>query len=361
MIAFISDLHLGNIYANKKETEEHSYNALAKIEEKLLEYQPDLVLVGGDIFDKNKVSGKEIGVFIDFINKMNKNNIGVVSISGNHDGKYWLKESFDHAIPYILYKSGINPENGYEYYSFAGIYLKNSRDWKTLSMIEDKYDISIVGFSFYTKDRLPELYEYLSIIDREKSDYILLMHQSLKSLLPQDPAAIDLTIENYKYALFGHMHMKYYKDKIIVTPPPYSISLKEANTEKGFWLIDKKPVFVPIEDSRPFIKMAIDLDNPIEIKPNKNAILILDVYYRESQIDKLNLLKKTLSENFLYVKINPILKETSKIIVKKSENKEEIFKKYLKEDYDFFMELYEKFRDIKDPETIVQYLEFFYR
>ena len=103
-IAFASDFHLGNVYANKKQTEEHSYKALEKLKNKLIDYKPDLLIIGGDIFDQNKIDGKALDVFLSFVEELNANGIGIVTISGNHDGKYWLKENFDYSIPFMLYK-----------------------------------------------------------------------------------------------------------------------------------------------------------------------------------------------------------------------------------------------------------------
>ncbi len=348
------------------------------MKESIIREKPDLLIIGGDIFDENRVKNKALDAFIDFIYDLNENGIGVVTISGNHDGKYWKKHSFDYPMPFVLYKMREKLKKllggSFEYYSFVGYYTNpNSIDWRTANEIKEKYGIHIVGFSYAHKEEVSNLLANMLAVNNKLDNYIAVLHQSVKEIFPrEDVSAISLAelegnLSKAKYYLIGHMHMKYQKGKIFVSPSLYSLTKADSTQEKGFWIIDLDKgdfKFIPILDARKFIVKEIDLTKQKlsleDFESDKEAILILRVYYTKEQQEKVNYLKKLLAERFLLVKVEPVLVSDKsrllelKLKAKESLTKEEIIKNYLGKDYELFKLLFDKFRDA-DEDIIVKY------
>lgn len=366
-IAFASDFHLGNKYARVEKTREHGYLALEELKNKLLSINPDLLIIGGDIFDSPNVDTRSLFEFLKFIMELNANGIGVITISGNHDGKYWGKENFEYQAPFILYKiknylKRLGAEK-IEYYSYYGLYRnKNSVDWKTLKEIEDKYGLPIVGFSYRLADDVKNLLVEMQIINEQLRDYIVVMHQSIKEII-NEPAAIekrliDQLLSNAQFKLFGHMHKKHFEGNLLVAPSLYSLDYSESVIEKGFWLIeDKNYKFIPIDDKRKFIIAEVDLvkgDIP-KIQPDPDAILVVKAVLRPEQSEKLQSLINRWRQQFLYVNVkrDVVTNEAKELAVKakatrEKMNKEDILREYLGKDYMLFKYLYDKFKDANE-------------
>lgn len=83
-IAHISDLHLGKIVNGFSMVKEQEYilnEIIGIIEEKSIK----VVLISGDIFDKNIASIEGLCLYDNFVDTLYKKNISAYIISGNHD------------------------------------------------------------------------------------------------------------------------------------------------------------------------------------------------------------------------------------------------------------------------------------
>ena len=83
-IAHISDLHLGKTLHGFSLTEDQSF-ILQQIVKILIENKIEVLLVAGDVFDKNVASIEALRLLRKFLNELVNAKIKVLVISGNHD------------------------------------------------------------------------------------------------------------------------------------------------------------------------------------------------------------------------------------------------------------------------------------
>lgn len=86
-ILHTADLHLGKTIYGKSLLEDQKYfidNCFFKAIEEL---KPDAVIIAGDIFDRAVAPAAAIAVFDDLILRLNKLNIPLFAVTGNHDGE----------------------------------------------------------------------------------------------------------------------------------------------------------------------------------------------------------------------------------------------------------------------------------
>ena len=112
----LSDLHIGKQlhYYNLKENQRA---VLHQIVERAEEYQPDAILICGDIFDKSVPSGEAYTVFDEFLNELAgiKPQIPVLMIAGNHDNPQRLAYARAFLEKNRIYVSVLPPQSGEEH------------------------------------------------------------------------------------------------------------------------------------------------------------------------------------------------------------------------------------------------------
>lgn len=166
-IVHISDIHYG------RTTKE---NELKKLVEKVNILNPDIIVITGDILDKNLEIEDSKEILTKYLKEMNAK-IGKYAISGNHDLKYdYWKD--------IITDSDFKNLNN----TFETIYY-------------DGYDsIVLAGLSSYfdkqnTEEKLKDYHDFIS--QNEIKYKILLIHE---------PDTIDEINEDFDLILAGHSH-----------------------------------------------------------------------------------------------------------------------------------------------------------
>lgn len=171
-IIHISDIHYGRVFDKRQ---------LEKLVQSINEQKPDIVVLTGDLIDKDtKMTIKLSDEISKQLNKISTV-AGKYAISGNHDSKFDEWEN-------IIINSGFNNlnntydtiyKNGYNSILIAGI-----------SSFEDKQSIN---------DKLKSSLEYINSFEKDGPIYkILLMHE---------PDYIDdLTDNKFDLILAGHSH-----------------------------------------------------------------------------------------------------------------------------------------------------------
>lgn len=112
----LSDLHIGKQlhYYNLKENQRA---ILRQVVERAKEYQPDAVLISGDIFDKSIPSGEAYTVFDEFLNELTglTPKIPVFLIAGNHDNPQRLSYAGNFLERNDIYLSVLPPREEQEH------------------------------------------------------------------------------------------------------------------------------------------------------------------------------------------------------------------------------------------------------
>lgn len=189
-IGIISDLHLGKRNYGIIELENDFYTQYHKNIQELIKNKVNTVIIAGDIFDTPKPSALAISQFQEGIRQLNKKNINVLNIIGNH-----TMLQTPHHIP-------------------ADELFTNEFDYQLLNE-NNKYiqdDIAIVGLPYHNNNKLPELKEKIHKLAKEIKNYrlkILVLHQEFQEYCGFSGAKLsihDIPVQEFDIIICGHIH-----------------------------------------------------------------------------------------------------------------------------------------------------------
>lgn len=271
-ILHISDLHLGKTLNDISLIEDQKFVLLDQILNIIKNRKIDVLLISGDIFDKNNPPIEAIELYSNFLERCLKLNTKVIAISGNHDSSSKL-------FPYK--------------YIFAkgGYYISSSlQDGVDKVVLSDKYgNVNFYLLPFTTPDEADKYYS-IDYKDEKKYDSaikviinsldidikernIILSHQmvtgSTRSESDSLPIALTVSdivsIENYSkfdYVALGHIHKKIvFKDGHIVYPGAILPYHKDEHNERYASYVELKAKgdfyqdIIPLEIKRPIVKI----------------------------------------------------------------------------------------------------------
>ena len=161
-IVWISDLHIGPINRERW---------TAKIVERVNALNPEVVFIGGDLFDGTKLEPSE---FLNFLKKLNPK-YGIFFITGNHDGFYTQSQDF--------FQSAIKQ---------AGIKILNNE-------LVNLDELQIIGVDYASTTSGAKYSEILQKLAIDKSKPSILLKHTPSNLDIAQLAGINLQIS-------GHTH-----------------------------------------------------------------------------------------------------------------------------------------------------------
>ncbi len=235
-IIHVSDTHLG-FSAYKKVTDDginqrelDIYNSFKKFIDHLVKTKPDIVIHAGDLFDSVRPTNKAISFAVDQINRLSKEKIPFVVISGNHETPK-LKETEN------IFKIFEHMDNVYPIY--------NNKYEKINFEFNDK-NITIHAIPHcQTKDSFNK--NLKKIKKNKDANYnILLIHGAITGIkefkmnefneliIPKKVLNLD-----FDYIALGHYH-KYTKiaNNVFYSGSTERLSFSETEEEKGFIELD---------------------------------------------------------------------------------------------------------------------------
>jgi len=276
-IGIVSDWHLGYLWGDPK-LEMDSFNQLSEAFSILEKEKVDLILVPGDLFDKQIPSPEVFYETIHLFNHINIENkinlkfneisqkIPMIGILGNHeyrgkDYKSTLELLEVMGFSKFLHASSITIDYENEKISIFG-----------LAGIPDKYAID--ALKTWNPQPIPESYN------------ILMIHQSFKEYLPienEEMLSLSNLPSGFDLIINGHLH---WKQEVKLSQggtfimPGSTIATQnkkiESDTPKGLYLLETKTKelkFIELQNTRPviYIDLMFKKSNPkdIEIKINE--------------------------------------------------------------------------------------------
>ena len=285
ILAHISDLHLGKSLHNFSLIEDQDY-ILEQIAGILLEKKVDVLIIAGDVYDKNVAPEAGIRVLRKFLGRLVEAKIKVMIISGNHDSAERL--TF-----------------GGEFMTDKGIYFSKPYDGKIEPVVvTDEYGPVNFYLLPFVKPLIVQHYfedeeinswdaavrcavEHMNINTSERN--IIIAHQNIMSAerceseevyIGGQDAVSDEIFKNFDYTALGHIHrqQKIGKHNVMFSGTPLKYSTSEFDQEKVMPLITLKEKG----------KIEIDL---ITLKPKRDLRKItgtLDEIMRMSEKDTNN-------------------------------------------------------------------------
>ncbi len=255
----LSDLHIGIRLYNHDLREEQEY-LFAQIADYVKKYQPDVILIAGDIYDKAVPSADAVQLFDRFLESLYSaaGKVEIMIVSGNHDSA----QRIDY-LNFLLSKQrvhmvGIPPRRPEEYiervtlrdeHGAVNFYLL---PFSKPSVVRGTFDESDTVYSY--NEAIHRLFAREHIDERERN--VLVSHQFYLPMgkKPEEIARMESEITAvgnvdvvssdvlapFDYAALGHIHkpMTVGESRFRYCGTPYAYSVSEANQEKGILMVD---------------------------------------------------------------------------------------------------------------------------
>lgn len=270
----LSDLHIGkringiSLYADQK-------YILEQIIEIIKQYQPDAVVIAGDIYDKSMPSADAVTLLDDFLTALSEQNLPVMIISGNHDSPERL--AFGGRI--------MADKNIHIYSEFDGsLHCVRVQDVNFYLLPFVKPQMVRL---FYDRPELRDYNEMAELIFKDftkSGKSVLVMHQFVTVGGAETERGgsevvnvgtldnIDVSwLQDFDYVALGHIHKLQCvgNEKIVYCGSPLKYSFAEVGTPKYAVMVDadrdmaiEKIPLVPLRDMRKIKGKIEDLLNP---------------------------------------------------------------------------------------------------
>ena len=250
MIRFIhaADLHLDTPFKGLEQTSkqlaeklrEAPFESFARIVDTAIDKKVDFVLLSGDLYNTKRVNIKAQSLFIEQLNRLNKVEIPVYLIRGNHD--YITEEAKTLALPF--------PDNVHTFGADVETHILNTKNNER---------VAISGFS----------YDSQWVTERKIQDYptkrpdvnlhIGMLHGDIETSLTREANYAPFTVrelreKNLDYWALGHIHQRQQLSEEPLAHYPGNIQglHKNETDEKGCLFVE----WTPREQKVEFIETA---------------------------------------------------------------------------------------------------------
>jgi exonuclease SbcD len=250
----LSDLHIGKQlhFYNLRESQKAVLKMIAK---KAAEYQPDVIVIAGDIYDKAVPSGEAYEMFDEFLNQLAEIGIPVLIIAGNHDNAQRLNFASGFLKKNHIYISVMPPQNEEEHlekisfedeYGIVNFYLL---PFTKPSYVRNLFEAE-AGKEYHDAVKMLIEREELDLMQRN----VLVAHQffvaggqepersdsELNVISVGGLDSVDIScVEMFDYVALGHIHrpQKVGKDHIRYCGTPLKYSISEKDHKKGILIV----------------------------------------------------------------------------------------------------------------------------
>ena len=239
ILAHISDLHLGKSLHNFSMLDDQEY-ILNHIIEKLVEKKVDVLLIAGDVYDKNVAPEGGIKVFRKFLNDLVEEKIKVMIISGNHDSAERLTfggEFMNEKGIYFskVYDGNIEPVVLQDEYGSVCFYLlpfikpsivQHYFAEENIESYEDAVSLAVTKMNVNPSER-NVIVAHQNILSAERCE-------SEENIVGGLDAVSDKVFKDFDYTALGHIHRQQEigKSKVMFSGSPLKYSLSELNHQK---------------------------------------------------------------------------------------------------------------------------------
>lgn len=246
-IFHLADLHIGKIVNGFSMIDQQVY-ILDQIINLIKKYQPEVIMIAGDVYDKRNPSNESVRVFNNFLTKLSTFDLDILIISGNHDSgdklqflSTVLKKQRIHIVG--NFKETIKKVKINDNYGHINFYLMPFVRPSDVRMYIDDVD------SYHSA--IEKAISHTSIDWSQRN--IFIGHQffasSQQELERSDSELISVggidnvgynLLSNFDYAALGHLHkaQQIRHDYIRYSGSPLKYSDSEVNHKKSIVMLD---------------------------------------------------------------------------------------------------------------------------
>lgn len=272
----IADVHLGtNQYNSPDNTRKKDFFLSFQnvIDNYAIAKNVDFVIIAGDLFDKNRLDPNTLNQSIAVFNELQKYNIPVFAIEGNHDCQWGID-----TVSWLQFLG----ENGYINF------LKPTYDNQNITFKENDENSPICGCYYYdekvriigtqwfganTANAIPKIAEAIKAM-HDHPYTILMLHAGIEGYLSGYGTITKASLEPFRdctnYIALGHIHKHYIYDNWAFNPGCLeACCIPEYFDKHGALLVEvdnKNNTYVELIETftkREFIKINVDISRCI--------------------------------------------------------------------------------------------------
>ena len=243
-LAHISDLHLGKTLYNYSLIEDQEY-ILEQIVGILVEKKVDVLMIVGDVFDKNVAPEAGLKVFRKFLNRLVESKIKVLIISGNHDsaerltfgGEFMTEKGiffskvYDGQIDPVSFEDEYGPVNFYLLPFIKPQIVNHYIEGNEIDTYEEAVQFAVKNMNINTSERNVIL-AHQNILSAKRCE-------SEENIIGGLDAVSDAVFKDFDYTALGHIHsqQKIGKNNVFFCGTPLKYSVSEFDQEKKMPII----------------------------------------------------------------------------------------------------------------------------
>lgn len=268
----LSDLHIGLRLYNYDLRQEQE-NLLHQVVEKVQQYEPDVLVIAGDIYDKSIPSAEAVHIFNQFLSELNGcgNDMAIMMVSGNHDSAERLDCFRSLLAKQQVYMVGVPPLKPEEHiekvtvkdcYGDVNFYLL---PFVKPTMVRGVFSDEEGDVTSYdgvlhrllereqidAKQRNVFVSHQFYLPGGENPERVERMESEVVTVGNIDAVTADI-LEPFDYAALGHIHksMKVGKEQFRYSGTPMAYSVSEEGQEKGILMVELKEKGEPVSITR---------------------------------------------------------------------------------------------------------------
>lgn len=243
-LAHISDLHLGKTLYNYSLIEDQEY-ILEQIVGILVEKKVEVLMIAGDVFDKNVAPEAGLKVFRKFLNRLVESKIKVLIISGNHDsaerltfgGEFMTEKGiffskvYDGNIEPVSFEDEYGPVNFYLLPFIKPQIVNHYIEGNEIDTYEEAVQFAVKNMNINTSERNVIL-AHQNILSAKRCE-------SEENIIGGLDAVSDAVFKDFDYTALGHIHsqQKIGKNNVFFCGTPLKYSVSEFDQEKKMPII----------------------------------------------------------------------------------------------------------------------------
>lgn len=244
ILAHISDLHLGKSLLNYSLIEDQEY-ILEQILKLVVKKKVDVLIIAGDVYDKNVAPESGIRLLRNFLGKLVSAGIKVLIISGNHDsaerltfgGEFMTEKGiffskvYDGVIEPVIFSDEFGPVNFYLLPFVKPSTVQYYFEDEKINSWNDAVSCAIKHMKINTSER-NVIVAHQNIINAERCE-------SEEVFIGGQDAVSDEIFKDFDYTALGHIHrqQKIGKYNVMFSGTPLKYSVSELEHEKVMPLV----------------------------------------------------------------------------------------------------------------------------
>lgn len=243
-LAHISDLHLGKTLYNYSLIEDQEY-ILEQIVGILVEKKVEVLMIAGDVFDKNVAPEAGLKIFRKFLNRLVESKIKVLIISGNHDsaerltfgGEFMIEKGiffskvYDGQIDPVSFEDEFGPVNFYLLPFIKPQIVNHYIEGNEIDTYEEAVQFAVKNMNINTSERNVIL-AHQNILSAKRCE-------SEENIIGGLDAVSDAVFKDFDYTALGHIHsqQKIGKNNVFFCGTPLKYSVSEFDQVKKMPII----------------------------------------------------------------------------------------------------------------------------